>query len=328
MNDLLKSLVRSAGRIKRSKVERSHPTCALLSCSRSLSLWQRLRTRYRSTGTFFQDAFYCHPECLGMALHGQLSRLRIMVPPTPPPNRIPLGLLMVARGKLSYLEVSAALEAQRRARYGKIGEWIEKLGFATEQEVTSALALQWGCPVATSFDPATAHFPAGIPLSILEAFQMLPLNYAASTGTLYLAFGERVDHAALYAVEKILCCRAQPCVAGRKSIARQLEAMRQLPRPCDVEFGPMNDLAEMARIASSYTTRLSPGRIRMSRLGRFIWLRLDDGFETRGSERTNDRKSSRVVATNLVFSLANESRRPPQFVTAYSDLRSSVLPHS
>ena len=52
----------------------------------------------------------------------------------------------------------------------------------------------------------------------------------------------------------------------------------------------MNDLAEMARIASSYTTRLSPGRIRMSRLGRFIWLRLDDGFETRGSERTNDRK--------------------------------------
>ena len=38
--------------------------------------------------------------------------------------------------------------------------------------------LQWGCPVATSFDPLPpAHnFPAGIPLSILEAFQMLPLK--------------------------------------------------------------------------------------------------------------------------------------------------------
>jgi hypothetical protein len=60
-------------------------------------------------------------------------------------------------------------------RYGKIGEWIEKLGFATEQEVTTALALQWGCPVASSFDPSAMHSPGSIPLPILEAFQMLPL---------------------------------------------------------------------------------------------------------------------------------------------------------
>jgi len=234
---------------------------------------------------------------------------------------------MVARGKLSYLEVSAALEAQRRASYGKIGEWIEKLGFASEQEVTSALALQWGCPVATSFDPATAYSPVSIPLSILEAFQMLPLNYAPSTGTLYLAFGERVDHAALYAVEKILDCRTQPCVAGRKSIARQLEAMRQLPRPSDVEFGPMHDLAEMARIAFSYTTRLSPGQVRMSRLGRFIWLRLDNGSEPRSGGQSDHRVLSRSMTTNLVFRLANESRRPSHFLATHRDLRLGSSPN-
>ena len=172
-------------------------------------------------------------------------------PSSQPPNRIPLGLLMVARGKLSYLEVRAALEAQRRARYGRIGEWIEKLGFASEHEVTTALALQWGCPVASSFDPSNIQSPAGIPLPILEAFQMLPLSYIAQTNTLSLAFGERVDHAALYAIENILDCRTQPCVVGRKSISRQLDAMRQFPRPSDVEFGPINNLTEMARIASS-----------------------------------------------------------------------------
>ncbi len=177
---------------------------------------------------------------------------------------------MVARGKLTDAEVRAAREAQRRARHGKIGEWIEQLGFATEQEVTSALALQWGCPVASSFDPSAVESPGSIPLPILEAFQMLPLNYVASTNILYLAFGERVDHAALYAIEKILAYRTQPCVARRKTIARQLEAMRQLPRPGEVEFGPMNDLAEMARIASSYTARLSPEQVRLSRVGRFL----------------------------------------------------------
>jgi len=244
---------------------------------------------------------------LETALIGQLSRLRVMAPSPPPPNRIPLGLLMVARGKLTYLEVRAALEAQRRARHGKIGEWIEKLGFATEQEVTTALALQWGCPVASSFDPHTIPSAGDIPLPILEAFQMLPLNYTASTNTLYLAFGERVDHAALYAIEKILNCRTQPCVAGRKSIARQLEAMRQLPRPSEVEFGPMNDLAEMARIAASYTTRLTPEQVRLSRIGRFIWLRLD----LRSNLRSVVQSKPRSSATNLVFRLAAEGRSLP-----------------
>jgi hypothetical protein len=137
----------------------------------------------------------------------------------------------------------------------------------------------------------------------------VPLNYAAATNTLYLAFGERVDHAALYAIEKILDCRTQPCVAGRKSIARQLDSMRQLPRPCEVEFGPMNDLAEMARIASSYTARLSPEQVRLSRVGRFIWLRLDVNRDA----RPNARPKRRSNTTSLVFRLPTDSPSPIPF---------------
>ena len=138
MPNFFKPLTRSLNWITRRNRESVPPSCASVSCSRP-SLWHRLR--HRSAGTFLQGVFYCRPQCLETALIGQLSRLRIMAPSPPPPNRIPLGLLMVARGKLTYLEVRAALEAQRRARYGKIGDWIEKLGFATEQEVTTA----WPC---------------------------------------------------------------------------------------------------------------------------------------------------------------------------------------
>lgn len=322
MPHFLNPLTWSAHWIKRHPFESSEPPCALVSCSRPRSLWQRLRRRHHPEGTFLQGLFYCQPQCLETALIGQLSRLRVMAPSPPPPNRIPLGLLMVARGKLTYLEVRAALEAQRRARYGKIGEWIEKLGFASEQEVTTALALQWGCPVASSFDPSTIHSPGSIPLPILEAFQMLPLNYVASTNTLYLAFGERVDHAALYAIEKILDCRTQPCVAGRKSIARQLDAMRQLPRPSDVEFGPMNNLAEMARIAASYTARLTPEQVRLSRIGRFIWLRLEVGSNVRSNARTK----LRSITTNLVFRLPTDSPRPLPFSRPFRQLQPAAAP--
>ncbi len=174
---------------------------------------------------------------------------------------------------------------------------------------------------------------------------MLPLNYAASTNTLYLAFGERVDHAALYAIEKILDCRTQPCVARRKSIARQLDFMRQLPHPSDVEFGPMNDLAEMGRIASSYTARLTPGQVHLCRIGRFIWLRLDarahvgtgapsassgqalarvgTGALARPAERSS---ASRSIPTNLVFRLSTDSPRPLPFTRNERPLRAPQTP--
>ena len=256
----------------RPHLDTKGPGCALASCPEQKKVWRRLLRR--RTGAFLHGQFYCCPQCLETALLGQISRLRALAPSILPPNRIPLGLLMVARGKLTHVEVRAALEAQRRARYGKIGDWFLKLGFATEQDVTAALALQWGCPVASSFDSTAMDFPSGIPFSILDAFQMLPLNYAVSTNTLYLAFGERVDHAALYAVEKILDCRTQPCVASPRSIARRLEHMRQLSHPGNVEF-VTRDLTEMARITSSYLARLSPDGVRLSRIGHFIWLRLE-----------------------------------------------------
>jgi hypothetical protein len=309
MPDFLKSLTWSVNWIKRRPLEPSQARCALGCCTGPQSRWQRLATR--ATGTFLQDAFYCRPQCLETALVGQLARLQGVVPSPLPPNRIPLGLLMVARGKLTHLEVRAALEAQRRAHYGKIGDWIEKLGFATEHEVTTALALQWGCPVASSINLTTTGSPGSIPLPILEAFQMLPLNYVTSSNTLYVACGERVDHAAFYAIEKILDCRTQPCVSSRKDIARQLDSMRQLPRPSDVEFGPMNDLAEMASIAASYTARLTPDQVRLSRVGHFIWLRLDV------------RSKTRAHFTNLVFRLATDAR-PGPFTRPFRDLRTAT----
>jgi hypothetical protein len=287
MSNFLKPLTWSRNWIKRHQQNR--PGCGLLSCSGPQTLWQRLQRR--RTGTFLQGVFYCQPQCLETALTAQLSQLHVLAPASLPPNRIPLGLLMVARGKLTYIEVLAALEAQRRARYGKIGDWIEKLGFATEQDVTSALALQWGCPVASSPDPAAIETASRIPLALLEAFHMVPLNYAPSTNTLYLAFGERVDHAALYAIEKILDCHTQPCVAPGKTIERHLDHLRQQPRPSDVEFGPMSDFAEMSRISSSYIARLSPDEVRLSRVGHFIWLRL----------------KVRASATNLLFRLKTQA---------------------
>ncbi|MGA9526957.1 MAG: hypothetical protein WBS24_02445 [Terriglobales bacterium] len=295
MSDFLKHIARPVAWIQRRSA--SKPECALAACPGLPPLWRRLLRPH--TGICFHGQFYCQPECLQTALLGQMSRLHSMAPSARPGNRIPLGLLMVARGKLTHLEVRAALEAQRRARYGRIGDWIEKLGFASEHDVTAALALQWGCPVASSFTGSIAESPGNIPLRLLEAFQMIPFNFSVITNTLYLAFGTRVDHAALYAIERVLDCRTQPSVAPAKTVARQLDRMRQQASPGDVEFWT-RDLAEMGRIASSYIARLAPDDVRLSRVGQFIWLRL----------------KARTAVTSLLFCLqqsSSQSSKPSFF---------------
>jgi hypothetical protein len=270
MRDLFKSPLWPEPSGKRR--EKVPSGCGAMSCSGTRPLWHRL-TR-RQYGTSLDGVLYCQPRCLEPALFAQFSRLAALSAPSSPPNRMPLGLLMMARGKVTYTEVLAALEAQRRARYGKIGEWFEKLGFATEQEVTSALALQWGCTVASSLEPDAIAPALRLPLAILETFHMLPLHHVPATNTLSIAFGERVDHAVLYAIEKILQCRTQPCVGGRNSIAGLLDRMRHQPLAREFEFGPMHDASDMVRIASSYITRFGAEEIRLDRFGPVIWLRL------------------------------------------------------
>ncbi|MGB9074340.1 MAG: hypothetical protein WCC22_17010 [Terriglobales bacterium] len=290
MRELFKSPLRPEKSGKRW--EKVFTGCGVMSCPGTRSLWHRLIRR--QCGTSLEGIRYCHPRCLEPALLAQFSRLAALSVPFPPPSRMPLGLLMVARGKVTYTEVLAALEAQRRARYGKIGEWIEKLGFATEQEVTSALALQWGCPVASSLEADVITPSLRLPFAILETFHMLPLHHVPATNTLYIAFGERVDHAVLYAIEKILQCRTQPCVGGRNSIAGMLDHMRHQPLAREFEFGPMHDSADMVRIASSYIARFGAEEIRLDRLGPFIWLRLQ----------------SRTSIMNLLFRLRMDPPHP------------------
>ncbi len=258
-----------------NRLQKAHPGCGLGSCAGPKGPWARFRRHRR--GAFLQNVFYCQRECVETALMAQLARLHALPAAPPPSNRIPLGLLMVARGWLTHEQVVTALAAQQQARSGQIGDWFEKLGFATEQQVTSALGLQWGCPVTLSLDAASL-MPAGpIPLAILEAFQMVPLQFSSATKTIYIAFGQRVDHAALYAIEKLLDYRTQPCVAGRKFVADELFRMRQQPRPRELEFGSMPDFAEIGRVSVSYMLRLGADEARLGRVGDFIWLRLRVG---------------------------------------------------
>ncbi|HZQ96259.1 MAG TPA: hypothetical protein VFA67_14690 [Candidatus Sulfotelmatobacter sp.] len=201
----------------------------------------------------------------------------------PPPlpravqHRIPLGLLMLARGLISQEQLQAALTAQRAGGSRKVGQWLQEMGAISEQEITAALGIQWCCPVFNLHETALPLCVDLVPRPLLDFFRMVPVHFAAARRDLYMAFSRAVDYSALYAVEQILRCNTRPCLIGESTMDHVLENLRrQRPESTQRVFDSYTDKSEMARIARSYVLRVSAREVRIVRCGDYIWLRLED----------------------------------------------------
>ena len=236
------------------------------------------------------ESWYCTEHCLEHALADELRRVRPASKRVVSPHRIPLGLLLLSRGQLTVEQLRAALSAQTAAGRGRIGEWLQTLGFATEQQVTAALARQWSCPILRENSMTLGSLNHGsirprslasgsrsipqIPLTLLRSFVMFPLDYVESTATLHIAFGEGIDYSILHAIEQILDCHTDACVAAPSLAHKNLQALSEHRAESEVVFDRVADLSESARIVQSYCARISASEIRIASCDPHLWVRL------------------------------------------------------
>jgi hypothetical protein len=269
------------------------PNCGYSRCSLAESKLRRIYRRPHSV--ILQGARYCHTECLEQAL-AEILRERPVVQRSPMAHRIPLGLLLLSRQQLTQEQLRVALHAQREAaretgergsegaqefeNYGtkKIGVWLQELGFASEPQVTAALARQWSCPVLqTELMPLdSVRFPA-IPARLLEWFQMMPVEAVEATKTLLMAFSERIDYAVLFAIQQMLGYRAEACLVRPSILEEKLQAFLRLHSTGNLVFDRLQDTREAARIIASYATNAKADEVRVARCGEHWWVRLERG---------------------------------------------------
>jgi len=252
--------------------------CGEPGCTLARRLWRRVCWWNGAIG--LHGLRYCAPQCFEQALRKSFIRAEHAgAAARPVQHRIPLGLLMLSRGQLTNRQLRSALDAQRESGRYRLGEWLEKLGFATEQQVTAALGAQWSCPVvATRIRPDPACIPL-LPYRLLEHYRMLPLQFVPRTRTLYLAFSHGINYRVLHAIEQILECRANPCLVAPSAWD---EAMQQITRDRglgDFLFEGWRDVPEMARITCSYVLKLGADDVRVAGVEGHIWARLAAGRE-------------------------------------------------
>jgi len=248
------------------------PHCGHSDCMHTQSLWGRLRGK--TGGVVIQGLRYCRDECLERALTDAVRRIRQASPRAPAPHRIPLGLLLLSRQQITVEQLRAALAAQQAAAYGRIGEWLVNLGFVNEQQVTAALARQWSCPVLRSNSWNLAPHVPQIPLTLLESFVMIPVDHVETTSTLHIAFGEGIDYSVLYAIEQMMGCHTEACMAVPSFVRKNLQSISRHRGESEVVFDRVADAGEFSRIIQSYCVRLASPEIRLAGCGPFLWVRL------------------------------------------------------
>lgn len=276
VNAMLKptDVIQSLQSTRRNLWMKAAPLCGFCDSVTARSGWQRMQGR--SYGVYLHGIRYCGAECLERALCDELAKERY----TPmrsavAAHRIPLGLILVSRQQLTAGQLRIALAEQRAAGRRKLGEWLQELGFATELEITAALARQWSCPVLRGEAAMISRdrCPA-IPLALLKAFQMMPVEMVEASRTLLVAFSDGVDYTVLYAIQSMLGYHTESCLVNTSLLQAHLQTLARIRVSDDVVFDRVQH-SECAQIIVSYTAKVGAKDVRLARCGNHLWARLE-----------------------------------------------------
>jgi len=255
------------------------PRCANPLCPRPPSLWQRWWARRE--GRWLEENWYCSSDCFYCGLVrrlddvGAAGRRR-----TPRLNRLPLGLILLSQGDITAEQLRRALERQRSAGKGKIGEWLVEMGAVAEEQVTNALAAQQGCPVFAPREPQSLPAAMHWPQPLTETYCAAPVFYNPAQSALYVGFLEGVDHTFLNAVEQMLQCRTDPCIVPPALFRRYLRHQAAHKTGETIVIRQRQDSFEMAQAIDNYAQQVRAGRCALTLCGGHLWIRLScaDGF--------------------------------------------------
>jgi hypothetical protein len=253
--------------------------CSGTECATHPKRWRLVRN-----GTRFENRWYCGASCLETAVRISLERLlRVSGTRRPAHHRVPLGLLLLSRGQLTEDQLRRGLAAQQASGNGRLGEWLEWLGYVTEQQVITALSVQWACPVLPARLSGQPLSNWNIPYRLLESSRMLPVKFVSARRALYVAFSGDVDYSALHAIEQMLDCKTEACLLESSAMDQRLARLGEATRASELVFETASGESETAHILCAYVARVRGEAVRLASCGDYVWSRI----LTRGKPATD-----------------------------------------
>lgn len=193
-------------------------------------------------------------------------------------HRIPLGLVLLSRGMITQQQLRRALEAQRTAGTGRLGEWLVRQNAVEEDQVTRALSMQWNCPVLTSKGHDPAAMAAVFPRLLVDSFGGIALRLAGRE-LLYVAFEDKIDRCLVLAAERMLGLKVEAGVLQGSEFRRvQQEILRAgFPKTRLLEAANMRGVVHAF---AAFLEERKAVRAQVVRIHDYFWLRIWRSLDT------------------------------------------------
>lgn len=245
-------------------------TCMNPDCKTSwIRLWRRRQVPR------FEGQWACSPACMQILVEQAVERELGDGTPLEPKkhnHRVPLGLLMLSQGWITQEQLRTALDAQRAAGKGRIGAWLMRQCNLSEERVTRALSMQWGCPVLSLSNHQPEMVATMIPRILLDTYGMVPLRTGSSRWA-YLAFEDRMDSTVALAVGRMSGLRVEAGVVTASQFLRAHERMMATAYPKS-QLLEARSASVVAREVADAVERVRPQQAKLVRMHRYFWLRL------------------------------------------------------
>jgi hypothetical protein len=187
---------------------------------------------------------------------------------------MPLGLAALSLGHINAEQLRAAVDFQKE-NGGRMGELLVTLGFATQAQVTAALASQWGHPFL-SLKNRQVKVEHRIPTRLMELYSMLPIHFITQTNKLVIGFAELVEYRILSTIESMLGCTVVPCFITKEDFDQHFQSVR-MQQSCgdeEVVFEQRAGISEIARIARNYAWQIGARSANFGLCSDYLWSRL------------------------------------------------------
>lgn len=261
--------------------------CANLQCTSGwFHLWRKRRV------PIIEGGWLCSPACTRVRIQDLLRReLNRANPPNPHRHRVPIGLVLLAKGWITHEQLRQALKAQREGSDARLGRWLVVNHGLNEAHLTQALGIQWNCPVfrlGNCGSDITGDGPgvAVVPRVLSEGFGFVPLRLTSS-GILYLAFEDRIDHSIVLAIERMTNLRVESGLLSEADFGRAQQRVLQahVPRTRMIEAGNYDLLADAF---AKHIERWKPAQSRLVRIRDLFWLRMWGRAENPGRSQQDE----------------------------------------
>lgn len=181
-------------------------------------------------------------------------------------------------------QLDEAIRLQTQSREGRIGEWLLRLGFVEEHQITAALAQQYGLPLINlNNSDANADAVRMIPGRVAKCTGLVPVGFDDGRTSLRVAVTAPVNFHSQEAIRRMVRKGIVAYIGDQSAIQRLLE---QLYEPEDLDlstvptFSSLEDLVEAGNEIIATAINHQAQDIRAELVQDFFWIRLDFPMES------------------------------------------------